>query len=132
RFTTQIGKGYSLHAASGLPVVCDFRMQDVALGVECAPLVPGVDKFLFYEYDVCLNLGGIANLSMDIMSRRHAFDICFCNMALNYLAAEDSRKFDKNGVMPSDGTVNSDLLKALTRVHASFRSKRPSLGREIF
>ena len=131
-FTTQIGNGYSLNAASGLPVVYDFRMQDVALGGEGAPLVPTGDKFLFHEYDVCLNLGGIANLSMDVKGKRQAFDVCFCNMGLNYLAAEASKKFDKNGAMASDGKVNPDLLKALTRVNAKSRSKRPSLGREIF
>ena len=131
-FTTQVGNGYSLYAASGLSVVCDFRMQDVALGGEGAPLVPAGDKFLFHEYDVCLNLGGIANLSMDSKGKRHAFDICFCNMGLNYLAAEVSKKFDKNGAMAADGKVDTALLKALTRVNAKFRSKRPSLGREIF
>lgn len=131
-FTTQIGNGYSLHAACGLPVVCDFRMQDVALGGEGAPLVPAGDKYLFQEFDVCLNLGGIANLSLDLKGKRYAFDICFCNMGLNYLAAEASRSYDKNGSMAADGTVNAALLKSLTKINAKFRLKRPSLGREIF
>src|SRR5262245_23211173 len=30
-FTFQIGSGGALHAVTGLPVVCDFRSQDVAL-----------------------------------------------------------------------------------------------------
>jgi anhydro-N-acetylmuramic acid kinase len=131
-FTTQIGNGYALHAASGFPVICDFRMQDVALGGEGAPLVPVGDKFLFHEYNVCLNLGGIANLSLDVKGKRHAFDVCFCNMGLNYLAAEASKRFDKNGSMASDGKIDTKLLKALKKVYAVLRSKRPSLGREMF
>lgn len=131
-FTTQIGNGYSLHSASGVPVVCDFRMQDVAFGGEGAPLVPAGDKFLFHEYDVCLNLGGIANLSMDVKGKRYAFDICFSNMGLNLLAAEMSKKFDKNGAMASNGNVDNGLLKSLNKIYSKFRSKRPSLGREIF
>lgn len=131
-FTTQIGNGYSLSAASGFPVVCDFRSMDVALGGEGAPLVPAGDKFLFNDYDVCLNLGGIANLSMDVQGARRAFDICFCNMGLNYLASEVSKTFDKNGAMASGGEVNAGLLKALGAVNATFVKKRPSLGREIF
>jgi anhydro-N-acetylmuramic acid kinase len=131
-FTTQIGNGYSLHVASGLPVVYDFRMQDVALGGEGAPLVPAGDKFLFHEYDVCLNLGGIANLSVDVKGKRYAFDICFCNMGLNYLASEVSKPFDKNGEMAAAGTIHDGLLKKLNKVYTKFRLKRPSLGREGF
>lgn len=131
-FTTQIGNGYSLHVASGLPVICDFRMQDVALGGEGAPLVPVGDKFLFHDYDVCLNLGGIANLSVDVKGKRHAFDICFCNMALNRLASEAAQPFDKNGDMASAGEVHGALLKKLSKIYARLRAKRPSLGREIF
>jgi anhydro-N-acetylmuramic acid kinase len=132
RFTTQIGNGYSLFAASGLPVVCDFRTLDVALGGEGAPLVPAGDKLLFYDYDVCLNMGGIANLSVDVKGKRYAYDICFCNMGLNTLAAEASKKFDKNGDMAAAGVVNDGMLRALTKVYAKYNRKRPSLGREMF
>ncbi len=131
-YTTQIGNGYSLYAASGLPVVCDFRTEDVAFGGEGAPLVPAGDKSLFHEYDVCLNLGGIANLSRDVKGTRYAFDICFCNMGLNLLAMEASKSFDKNGSMAASGSVNGQLLKKLNNINRQFRSKRPSLGREIF
>lgn len=132
RFTTQIGCGFHVHAASGLPVVYDFRGLDVALGGEGAPLVPAGDKWLFSEYEVCLNLGGIANLSVDRNGERIAFDICFCNMGLNLLAAEVSRPFDKDGELASQGEINPALLRALARVYGRLRRKRPSLGRELF
>lgn len=132
KFTTQIGNGYSLHVASGLPVICDFRMQDVAFGGEGAPLVPAGDKLLFHEYDVCLNLGGIANLSVDVKGKRLAYDICFCNMGLNFLAGEASMKYDKNGELAAEGTVNKGMLKSLDKIYSKLRRKRPSLGREIF
>jgi len=61
-FTLQIGNGNAIHAATDLPVIYDFRSLDVARGGQGAPLVPIGDKFLFDDYDVCLNLGGIANL----------------------------------------------------------------------
>lgn len=131
-FTTQIGNGNNLSAVSGLPVVSDFRSLDVALGGEGAPLVPAGDKFLFHEYDVCLNLGGIANLSVDVKKKRYAYDICFCNMGLNALAAEVALKYDKNGAMASNGTINAGMLKRLAQLYSRYRRKRPSLGREIF
>ncbi|MBT1698919.1 anhydro-N-acetylmuramic acid kinase [Fulvivirgaceae bacterium PWU4] len=131
-FTYQLGNGNTIHAVTGLPVISDFRSLDVALGGEGAPLVPAGDKFLFEEYDVCLNLGGIANLSMDVKGARHAFDICFCNMGLNYLATKAGKEIDTDGDMAASGEVDSALLNRLKKIYASLREKRPSLGREMF
>jgi anhydro-N-acetylmuramic acid kinase len=131
-FTYQLGNGKTIHAVTGLPVVYDFRTLDVALGGEGAPLVPAGDKFLFSEYDICLNLGGIANLSSDVKKQRIAYDITFCNMGLNYLMSIIGKEFDKGGEMASEGEINKSLLNKLTKINAKFRAKRPSLGREIF
>lgn len=130
--TYQIGNGNALHAACGLPVIYDFRSLDVLLGGEGAPLVPVGDKLLFGEYDVCLNLGGIANLSMDVNKQRMAYDVCFMNMGLNYLAAGMGKRFDDDGKIASSGSVSASMLKKLDKVYALTRAKRPSLGREIF
>jgi anhydro-N-acetylmuramic acid kinase len=131
-FTCQIGNGNAVYASCGIPVIYDFRSLDVQLGGEGAPLVPVGDKFLFSEYDVCLNLGGIANLSMDVKGKRVAYDICFVNMGLNYLAKKMGKAFDEGGRAASMGAINASMLKKLNRVYASLRGKRPSLGREIF
>ena len=132
KFTYQLGNGNAFHAACGVPVVFDFRSLDVMLGGEGAPLVPAGDKFLFGEYDVCLNLGGIANLSRDIKGKRVAFDICFNNMGLNYLMATIGKEFDENGTMSSEGHVDVEMMKKLNAVYSDLRKRRPSLGREIF
>lgn len=131
-FTFQLGSGNALHAACRLPVVNDFRSLDVALGGQGAPLVPMGDKLLFHEYDVCLNLGGIANLSMDKNGKRIAFDVCFTNMAMNYLAEKTGKSFDEKGLIAADGEVNDSLLTGLDRIYTRVRRKRPSLGREFF
>ncbi len=132
KFTFQLGDGAALHSTTGYPVSFDFRSLDVALGGEGAPLVPIGDHLLFSDYDVCLNLGGIANLSMDVKGKRRAFDICFCNMALNYLSAKAGKDFDKNGSIAQQGVVNAELLHSLEKIYHSIRKKRPSLGREGF
>jgi anhydro-N-acetylmuramic acid kinase len=131
-FTYQLGNGNTIHAITGLPVVYDFRSLDVALGGEGAPLVPAGDRLLFQDYDVCLNLGGIANLSMEVKGARNAYDICFCNMGLNYLAAKAGKEIDTDGNMAAGGEVDEVLLNRLKKVYAPLREKRPSLGREIF
>lgn len=131
-FTYQIGNGNALHAEISIPVIYDFRSLDVMHGGQGAPLVPVGDKLLFNEYDVCLNLGGIANLSLDYKKERIAFDVCFLNMGLNYLAQKLKKKFDASGALASKGEINKTLLSKLSKVYAGLEKKRPSLGREIF
>ena len=132
KFTFQLGDGNAMHAAIGLPIAFDFRSLDVALGGEGAPLVPIGDKHLFSDFDICLNLGGIANLSMEVNGKRKAFDICFCNMILNYLSAKAGKDFDKNGMLASKGSINQKLLNSLEKIYHSNGKKKPSLGREGF
>jgi anhydro-N-acetylmuramic acid kinase len=132
KFTFQLGNGNAIHAATGLPVVYDFRMLDVTLGGQGAPLVPVGDKFLFSDYDVCLNLGGIANLSLDVQRQRRAYDVCFANMGLNYLANKKGKSFDASGAMASEGEMNNAMMKSLTKIYSTIHVKRPSLGREMF
>jgi anhydro-N-acetylmuramic acid kinase len=132
RFTFQLGDGNAIHAKTKIPVVFDFRSLDVQLGGQGAPLVPVGDRYLFSEYDVCLNLGGIANLSMEKNKERVAFDICFANMGLNFLAASRGLDFDRGGSIARKGKVNEGLLKSINKFYGSFREKRPSLAREHF
>lgn len=131
-FTYQLGNGTAIHVESGIPTVYDFRSLDVILGGEGAPLVPAGDKFLFGVYEVCLNLGGIANLSMDIKGKRIAYDITFGNMGLNYLMNTIGKTYDDKGRLTSTGTIHPAMFKELGRVLKPIRKRRPSLGREIF
>jgi len=131
-FTTQIGCGAQIAAHSGFDTVCDFRTIDVAKGGQGAPLVPIGDIFLFSEYDACLNLGGIANISFDNKNKqRQAFDICICNMALNYLAQKDGYLFDENGITASKGKILPELVYQLIHLKAA-EGKNTSLGYEFF
>lgn len=131
-FTFQLGSGQALYAAAEKPVIYDFRSLDVLHGGQGAPLVPVGDKHLFHEYDVCLNLGGIANLSLDVKGKRLAWDAAFVNMGLNYLAGKARKSYDAGGAMAAQGELHAGLLKSLTRAYEPLRAKKPSLGREIF
>ena len=129
-FTLQIGEGNSLAAASGANVVSNFRMMDVALGGQGAPLVPIGDKLLFAEADYCLNLGGIANISFDRNGKRIAFDICPANMVLNFLAAKAGKKYDEGGQMAASGKLIPEILSALNSLPYYTKAYPKSLGRE--
>lgn len=113
-YTLQIGNGAAVAAETGKPVVTDFRSTDVALGGQGAPLVPVGDLYLFRDYAICLNLGGIANLSFKQNGTRiTGYDICGCNLLLNALAEEKGLHYDRDGLLAEKGKVNPALLERL-------------------
>jgi anhydro-N-acetylmuramic acid kinase len=113
-------------------VLTQFRNTDSALGGQGAPLVPIGDKLLFDSVDFRLNLGGIANISFAEHEKTTAFDICVCNMALNYLSSISGFSYDENGRFAKAGQLNFELLSQLS--HLDFFKKQPpkSLGFEWF
>jgi anhydro-N-acetylmuramic acid kinase len=129
-FTSQIGNGAAISAACGLPVVSDFRSMDVSSGGQGAPLVPIGDLLLFGQYKYCLNLGGIANISVKENGHIYAFDVCPANMPLNMLVSEIGRQYDEYGNLARSGIVNLGLLAKLNAL--DFYAKKPpkSLGKE--
>lgn len=128
--TTQIGNGANISAITKLPVVSDFRSTDVALGGQGAPLVPIGDKNLFSEYDYCINLGGIANISYEKNDSRIAFDICPINIVMNKLSKELGKPYDKNGDLAKSGKVNFVLLEKLNKLDYYKKNPPKSLGIE--
>lgn len=131
KFTYQIGNGDCISAISKLNVVCDFRTHDVALGGQGAPLVPIGDKLLFSDYDYCINLGGIANISFDNSERsRIAYDICPFNMVLNYLSGFLGFEFDDRGEMAANGRLDYDLFMKLENLDYYNQNFPKSLGKE--
>ena len=131
-YTLQIGDGQALADECGVTVINDFRTEDVLKGGQGAPLVPIGDKLLFSDYSICLNIGGIANVSYDVDRQRVAYDICIANQALNYLAGRLGLGFDRDGIIARSGTIDNQLLNTLNS-HPFYTQKHPkSLGREFF
>ena len=112
-YTTQIGDGAAIAAASGITTVCDLRALDVAHGGTGAPIVPIADKLLFTDYEFCLNLGGIANISAKKGDKILAFDVCPCNQLLDYFAQELNKDYDENGALAASGNTDEVKLQQL-------------------
>lgn len=131
--TTQIGDGDAIAAETGIPVISNFRTLDVALGGQGAPLVPIGDRLFFAQYQACLNLGGIANISYEEGPKgRVAYDICPCNMALNNLARRMGKDYDRDGLTARGGAVVPSLLETMESLEF-YRTPAPkSLGKEWF
>ena len=111
--TFQLGDGQLLANTSGKQVVCDFRTKDVSLKGQGAPLVPIGDKLLFHEYDFCLNLGGISNISFEKDGQHIAYDTGLANMPLNYITHKMGLEYDENGNIARSGSLDHELLNKL-------------------
>ena len=129
-FTLQIGNGAEIAAITKTRTVADFRITDVALGGQGAPLVPIGDQLLFSDYEFCLNLGGFANVSYHQNNQRIAYDICPVNFVLNYFAKKKGLAYDKNGELGKQGKIHSELLKELNGLRFYSQNPPKSLGRE--
>ncbi|GIZ10427.1 anhydro-N-acetylmuramic acid kinase [Flavobacterium sp. UMI-01] len=130
-FTLQIGNLPEIATLLQQTVVCDFRVQDVQLGGQGAPLVPIGDQILFSNYDYCMNLGGFSNVSFEENGSRIAFDISPVNTILNYYANQHGLAYDNKGTIASSGTIHPDLLNQLNTL-AFYQQKQPkSLGFEF-
>lgn len=128
--TYQIGNLPILASLTGQIVVCDFRIQDVELGGQGAPLVPIGDHYLFSGYDFCLNLGGFANISTTKNGSRIAYDICPVNIVLNHYVSELGYDFDDGGQIAKKGSINTQMLKQLNALDFYQKPYPKSLGLE--
>ncbi len=117
----QLGKGSVIANTCETPTVTEFRTLDVDLGGQGAPLVPLGDFILFKEFDACLNLGGIANVS--VQGGKIAWDICPCNQVLNYYAEKLGHRYDQGGALARSGKMNDILYSQLS--HLTYFSQKP-------
>jgi len=130
KITYQIGNRVELNKSTNIPVVCDFRVQDVRLGGQGAPLVPVGDLLLFKDFSHCLNLGGFSNISIKSNKSIIAYDICPVNIVLNKYSRLNGVDFDLDGKISENGKTNINLLKSLNQL-SYYNSNHPkSLGIE--
>lgn len=115
RMTGQLGDGAAIAATTGINVVSDLRAMDVALGGQGAPIVPMGEKLLLSQYPLLLNLGGIANISVNIPGHYLAYDICPANRVLNLLAQQAGHEYDAGGALAASGFVRDEVLSRLNQ-----------------
>lgn len=130
-FTLQIGNLPKISKIIRHTTVCDFRVQDVQLGGQGAPLVPIGDRILFSEYDYCLNLGGFSNVSFEDNEKRIAFDISPVNTVLNFYANTFGLSYDDKGQLARSGNLNGTLLNELNGLEYYKKPYPKSLGFEF-
>lgn len=146
RGTHQVGDGAALARVLGVPVVWDFRSNDVQLGGEGAPLAPffhfACAKWIGAQKPLCfLNLGGVGNLTyVDPSFDRAeddgallAFDTGPANAPMNDLMqARRGEMFDRDGALAAQGDVVAGALELFMDDPYFSRMPPKSLDRNAF
>jgi len=141
--TLQIGEPVYLAAALRVPVISNFRVADMAIGGEGAPLATKFHAHNFAQkgrHIAVNNLGGISNVtSLDWRSgpgpKICAFDTGPANILMDLAVSHfsnGSRSCDFQGRIAASGITCTELLNKWLR-HPFIRKSPPkSTGRELF
>lgn len=146
RGTLQVGDGKGLAQALGVPVVWDFRSDDVAMGGEGAPLAPffhfACAKWIEATQPLCfLNLGGVGNLTYvdpsydgpEAPGALLAFDTGPANAPVDDLMqARLGLPMDRDGAVARGGTVEMGALELFLSEPYFTRMPPKSLDRNDF
>jgi anhydro-N-acetylmuramic acid kinase len=139
--TLQMGDPSVLAQLTGITTIGDFRVADVAVKGQGAPLVPYVDWIIYSKLKknvLALNIGGIANITFIPADGRKekiiAFDTGPGNMLIDQLMQRlYELPYDKNGEKAFLGNFSQKLFDYLQKID-SFPEKTPprSTGREHY
>lgn len=139
--TWQLGESAVIAERTGIDVVSDFRVRDVAAGGQGAPLVPLADALLFSSADAwraLQNIGGIGNVTILPPGGRldavRAFDtgpgVSVIDGVVRLLRSD--MRFDRDGALAASGAPVESVVDELL-AHAYFATEPPkSTGRELF
>lgn len=122
--TCQIGEGQTMANILKLPVINNLRQKDIDAGGQGAPIVPIGDLHLFPQFKFCLNVGGIANISVKQNNSIIAYDIAMANQILNYYSSLLEKEYDNEGILAREGNVNNQLLDELNQL-AFYKKQAP-------
>ncbi len=139
--TLQIGDGDYISYLTGIPVLSDIRMKDMAAGGQGAPMVVYADYVLFNskKENVGLqNIGGIGNVTLmeanSSVDEIISFDTGPGNVLIDWACNEYFEKsYDDSGKIAASGLINSKLLDFLWLIEKDYFNILPpkSTGKEV-
>ena len=139
--TWQWGESAVIAERTGIDVVSDFRVRDVAAGGQGAPLVPIADALLFSsptDWRALQNLGGIGNVTIvppgGGVARVRAFDtgpgVAVIDGVTRLLRPD--LPYDVDGKLASAGKADEDIVAELLGDPYFSAPPPKSTGRELF
>lgn len=135
-YSLQLNAPAYLAELTGIAVVADFRMRDIAAGGQGAPLVPAFHAAAFgrEQARVVVNIGGMSNLT-ELHPQRpvRGWDCGPGNVLLDgWIGEHLQQAFDRDGAWATSGQVIPSLLEALLAHPFCQQTPPKSCGREDF
>lgn len=136
----QLGNPKYLYEYFRVPIIYNFRQQDINNGGNGAPLMPYLDWLIFKEYKenyLTINLGGISNISLvtqdGCINNVSGFDVG-PGMSLidEYTNLKWSERLDENAKFSSGGVIDNKLLIYLMKTPFIQKAPPKSTGRNDF
>lgn len=139
--TWQLGDAAQIAERSGCAVVHDFRVRDMAVGGQGAPLVPMADRLLFAHdtrWRALQNIGGIGNVSLvppvtapdqSVLAFDTGPGVVVLDAVVRRLFAQP---FDTDGQIARRGRVLEKVVRDLLDLPYLQDAPPKSTGRELF
>jgi anhydro-N-acetylmuramic acid kinase len=144
-YSLQLGRGDLIAKTTGITTISNFRVADIAVGGQGAPLVPKIDLCLFSHsrHNRCIqNIGGISNVTY-IPSQKNqnwqnqviGWDTgpgnALIDLAVQKLT-DGKQTFDINGNWSRQGTPCTKLVEKWLKQDFFHQLPPKSTGRELF
>ena len=144
-YSLQLGRGVVIAQLTRIPTVSNFRVADIAVGGEGAPLVSKVDAYLLshpQESRCVQNIGGIGNLTY-LPARNYpnweekirGWDTGPGNTLLDLAVqqlTDGAQTYDRNGEWAASGTPCDQLIEQWLSQDFFHLPPPKSTGRELF
>ncbi|MGC4189806.1 MAG: anhydro-N-acetylmuramic acid kinase, partial [Thermomicrobiales bacterium] len=140
--TIQIGEAAVIAARTGAPVMADFRVGDIAVGGQGAPLAPYFDWAIFSaptRNRAVQNIGGIGNITwlpaVGTIDDVIAFDTGPGNMLIDGVVSRltnGAQTFDRDGALAAAGTPIPGMLGHLLEDAYLHQAPPKTTGREYY
>jgi anhydro-N-acetylmuramic acid kinase len=139
--TWQFGQPAVIAERTGIDVISDFRVRDVAAAGQGAPLVPAADALLFAhttDWRALQNLGGIGNVTIvppgGITISTRAFDTGPGVVVIDGVtrAVAPPLQYDVDGKLARSGTAIDAVVRDILKEPYFAITPPKSTGRELF
>ncbi|MEM8501788.1 MAG: anhydro-N-acetylmuramic acid kinase [Cyanobacteria bacterium P01_D01_bin.1] len=153
-YTQQLGRGDLIARTTGCTTVSNFRVADIALGGQGAPLVPIIDACLLAQPDIDIavqNIGGIGNVTYlpawnlnaktdakaapTVLDKVQGWDTGPGNALIDWAIttfSKGQKSYDENGDWAATGIPNQPLIDRWLAQPFFQTSPPKSTGRELF